>query len=34
MKLPFEDLLIGSKAGGIQYLSYNTLSTKNENDFF
>ena len=30
----FEDLLIGSKAGGIQYLSYNTLSTKNENDFF
>ena len=28
----FENLLVGSKAGGIQYLSYNTLSIKNGND--
>ena len=28
----FEDLLVGSKAGGIQYLSYNPLTIKKEND--
>ena len=28
----FENLLVGSKAGGLQYLSYNTLSIKNGND--
>ena len=28
----FENLLVGSKAGGIQYLSYNTLNIKNGND--
>ena len=28
----FENLLIGSKAGGVQYLSYNTLSIKNGNN--
>ena len=28
----FENLLVGSKAGGIQFLSYNTLNIKNGND--
>jgi len=28
----FEDLLVGSKSGGIQYLSYNSLTIQKEND--
>ena len=28
----FENLLVGSKAGGVQYLSYNSLGIKKEND--